>query len=80
MRRSVRLGLYFVVPLLAVAYLQGILWAIAFLIPVAMGALTKVIYYSFRFNDCKEAADSLRKEIVEARTDLTRKGFNFVTQ
>ncbi|KAH8273097.1 hypothetical protein KR018_000650 [Drosophila ironensis] len=36
-----------------------------------------VLYRTFTFNDCPEAAKELQEEILEARKDLTAKGFRF---
>ncbi|XP_017104762.2 dolichol-phosphate mannosyltransferase subunit 3 [Drosophila bipectinata] len=36
-----------------------------------------VLYRTFTFNDCPEAAKELQAEILEARKDLTAKGFRF---
>lgn len=51
-------------------------WALLYPIVIGLGAFGKVIYLSLTFNDCSDAANSLKKEIVEARLDLTKKGFN----
>lgn len=40
-------------------------------------AITTVIYRTLTFNECKEAADELMKEIQEAKSDLKSKGFEF---
>ncbi|XP_030371021.1 dolichol-phosphate mannosyltransferase subunit 3 [Scaptodrosophila lebanonensis] len=36
-----------------------------------------VLYRTFTFNDCPEAAKELQAEIIEARKDLIAKGFKF---
>ncbi|KAH8242998.1 hypothetical protein KR032_003559 [Drosophila birchii] len=36
-----------------------------------------VLYRTFTFNDCPEAAKELQAEILEARKDLIAKGFRF---
>ncbi|EDV92956.1 GH18544 [Drosophila grimshawi] len=36
-----------------------------------------VLYRTFTFNDCPEAAKELQEEILEARKDLIAKGFKF---
>ncbi|XP_034137570.1 dolichol-phosphate mannosyltransferase subunit 3 [Drosophila guanche] len=36
-----------------------------------------VLYRTFTFNDCPEAAKELQSEILEARKDLIAKGFRF---
>ncbi|KAH8293051.1 hypothetical protein KR054_012263 [Drosophila jambulina] len=36
-----------------------------------------VLYRTFTFNDCPEAAKELQAEILEARKDLISKGFKF---
>lgn len=40
-------------------------------------AVTTVLYRTLTFNDCKEAADELKREIKEARADLRTKGMKF---
>ena len=40
-------------------------------------SLIVIGYRVLTFNDCEDAAESLRKEIQEARKDLSRKGFKF---
>ncbi|XP_028398424.1 dolichol-phosphate mannosyltransferase subunit 3-like [Dendronephthya gigantea] len=40
-------------------------------------SLVVIGYRVITFNDCEDAADSLRKEIQEARKDLSRRGFKF---
>ncbi|KAF5285767.1 hypothetical protein FQR65_LT13046 [Abscondita terminalis] len=40
-------------------------------------AITTVLYKTFTFNNCEEAAVQLQKEIVEAKEDLKRLGFQF---
>lgn len=36
-----------------------------------------MLYRTFTFNDCPEAAKELQAEILEARKDLIAKGFKF---
>jgi len=54
-----------------------------YLIPVfavaAFGVFSLVIlvYRVMTFNDCEEAAAELKKELEEAKKDLTSKGFKF---
>lgn len=40
-------------------------------------AVITVLYRTFTFNDCTEAAEELQKEIKEARADLRTKGMKF---
>lgn len=40
-------------------------------------AATVVLYRTFTFNTCEEAAMELQKEIQAAREDLARRGFAF---
>ncbi|XP_046840519.1 dolichol-phosphate mannosyltransferase subunit 3-like [Xenia sp. Carnegie-2017] len=40
-------------------------------------SLMVIGYRVLTFNDCEDAAESLKKEIQEARKDLTMKGFRF---
>lgn len=41
-------------------------------------AVSTVLYRVFTFNDCKEAAEEIQKQILEAKKDLKSKGFKFV--
>lgn len=79
MRRSVRLA-SILSPTLLLGVLYGVNWSIIYILCLGFLALGKVLYYSMTFNDCHEASESLLKEIVEARIDLTKRGFNFMTQ
>ncbi|XP_022095928.1 dolichol-phosphate mannosyltransferase subunit 3-like [Acanthaster planci] len=47
------------------------------LIVFACFSLATIGYRVATFNDCEEAAESLKKEIEEARKDLKKKGFRF---
>jgi dolichyl-phosphate mannosyltransferase polypeptide 3 len=40
-------------------------------------SLAIVLYRTATFNDCPEACEELKKQIVEARQDLAKKGFKF---
>ncbi|CAH1976965.1 unnamed protein product [Acanthoscelides obtectus] len=40
-------------------------------------ALSVVLYRVYNFNDCKEAAQQLSEEIVEAKENLASLGFKF---
>lgn len=40
-------------------------------------AVVTVLYRTLTFNECKEAAEELQKEIQEARADLRTKGMKF---
>ncbi|KAK4877954.1 hypothetical protein RN001_010460 [Aquatica leii] len=40
-------------------------------------AVTTVLYKTFTFNNCEEAAVQLQKEIEMAKDDLKQLGFNF---
>ncbi|RZC42209.1 DPM3 domain containing protein [Asbolus verrucosus] len=40
-------------------------------------AATVVLYRVFTFNNCEKAAAELQEEIQEARTELTKLGFQF---
>lgn len=42
-----------------------------------MYAVVTVLYRTFTFNDCPEAAEELQKHIEEAKADLSAKGFKF---
>lgn len=78
MKRSLRLALI-LSPVIMATLLFKLDYGILYIVCLGLFALSKVIYYSLTFNDCKTASESLRKEIIEARADLAKKGFNFVT-
>ncbi|RWS31871.1 dolichol-phosphate mannosyltransferase subunit-like protein, partial [Leptotrombidium deliense] len=42
--------------------------------------LILLLYRVFTFNNCSEAYNELKQQIVEAREDLKRKGFNDIMQ
>lgn len=55
------------------------LWVIIIIIILLMQIFSvwTVLYRTFTFNDCPEAAKELQAEILEARKDLIAKGFRF---
>ncbi|XP_071477293.1 dolichol-phosphate mannosyltransferase subunit 3-like [Diadema antillarum] len=59
--------------------LREVVWPFPVYLLVAFGCYSvgTIGYRVATFNDCHEAADSLKKEILEARKDLTSKGFKF---
>lgn len=79
MKRSLRLALI-LSPALIAGSMLGIEYSLLYIVLLGLFALGKVIYYSLTFNDCQSASESLRKEIKEARGDLAKRGFNFITQ
>ncbi|XP_064486761.1 dolichol-phosphate mannosyltransferase subunit 3-like [Ornithodoros turicata] len=54
-------------------------WLLPVYFCVAFGvyAASVVLYRVFSFNNCEEAAQELKGQIVEARNDLKRRGFRF---
>ncbi|CAB3980985.1 Dolichol-phosphate mannosyltransferase subunit 3 [Paramuricea clavata] len=50
-----------------------------FYMVIVFGCYSLIVigYRVLTFNDCEDAAESLRKEIQEARKDLSKKGFKF---
>ncbi|XP_019876263.2 dolichol-phosphate mannosyltransferase subunit 3 [Aethina tumida] len=50
---------------------------IIFVILFGLYAATVVLYRTFTFNNCEEAAAELQEDIKEAREDLTKLGFKF---
>lgn len=78
-KRSLRLAII-LSPALVACIIFGPVASLLYIILLGIAAFGKVLYLSSTFNDCQSAAESLKKEIVEARLDLSRKGFNFVTQ
>ncbi|XP_071815564.1 dolichol-phosphate mannosyltransferase subunit 3-like [Apostichopus japonicus] len=59
--------------------IMDVLWPLPIYLLVVFGSysLATIGYRVATFNDCDEAAESLKQEIKEAREDLTRKGFKF---
>lgn len=47
------------------------------LLGFAVISVSIIAWRVYTFNDCKEAAEDLQREIKEARADLTRKGMKF---
>lgn len=72
MKRSAR----FCIILAPIAFtsILGLTWGLAYIILFGLLALSKVLYLSITFNDCRSAAKSLKEEIMEARSDLSSKG------
>lgn len=56
-----------------------VLWPLPVYLLVVFGSysLATIGYRVATFNDCEDAAASLKAEIEEAKADLTRKGFKF---
>ncbi|XP_054712989.1 dolichol-phosphate mannosyltransferase subunit 3-like [Uloborus diversus] len=54
-------------------------WLVPIYAVIAFGVYSAIVvlYRVYIFNDCKEAADELKKEIIMAKSDLKRKGFIF---
>lgn len=77
MRRSVRLAVI-LFPAIILGASWGSLWALYYIILLGVLSLTKVIYYSLTFNNCELASESLKKEIIEARIGLAKKGFRLL--
>ncbi|CAG9566381.1 unnamed protein product [Danaus chrysippus] len=50
---------------------------IIFIILFGLYAVTVVLYRVLTFNDCKEAAEELQKEIIMAKKDLHDKGLRW---
>lgn len=67
-------------PVFILGLLVKLEYSFLYIVLVGLFALSKVLYYSLTFNNCTKAAEELKKEIKEARIDLTKKGFNFVIQ
>lgn len=79
MRRSVRLVLMFSPAIVLSLIFQDLKWLLIYPLLVAAVSGAKVIRGVLKFNDCQRDSELLKKEIIEAKTDLARKGFNFVT-
>ncbi|KAF2896355.1 hypothetical protein ILUMI_09818 [Ignelater luminosus] len=59
-------------------YFSVILYSpIIFVVLFGVYAAMVVLYRTFTFNNCEEAAVELQKEIKEAREDLSKLGFKF---
>lgn len=54
--------------------------SVSFFVWLQLNAAGTVLYRTFTFNDCPEAAKELQEQIQEARKDLTSKGFTFRDQ
>lgn len=76
MRRSLRL-LIILSPMLAGIFEP--VWALIYVLFLALSGLGKVIYSALNFNNCEKEAEYLKEEIIEAKKDLTRKGFKFAS-
>ena len=59
--------------------LQQMVFPLPFAALVVFGvySLCVIIYRVITFNDCVEAAEELKKQIKEARKELTQKGMTF---
>jgi len=79
MKRSVRIGLLAFPALLFSLLFTDLRWMIIYPVIIASLSLMKVTYGALSFNDCKKDAEYLKKEIIEAKTDLAKRGFRFVT-
>ncbi|XP_014678883.1 PREDICTED: dolichol-phosphate mannosyltransferase subunit 3-like [Priapulus caudatus] len=58
---------------------RQIVWALPVYMIIVFGCISLAII-GFRvatFNDCEDAADELKQQIEEAKTDLKRKGMKF---
>lgn len=66
-------------PVVILAALVDPLWGLFYIMFLGLSGLGKVVYAALNFNDCESDAESLKKEIVEAKVDLAKKGFKFVT-
>lgn len=78
MKRSLRL-LIILSPMLILATLFEPVWALVYVMFLGLSGLGKVLYSALNFNDCEKDSDYLRDEIIEAKKDLARKGFKFVS-
>lgn len=78
MRRSLRL-LIILSPILFLATIFRPVWALVYVLFLGLSGLGKVIYSALNFNNCEKESEYLRKEIIEAKRDLTSKGFKFAS-
>ncbi|XP_071961139.1 dolichol-phosphate mannosyltransferase subunit 3-like [Antedon mediterranea] len=64
------------VPVQIDSRVYDVLWPMPVYLLIAFGSYSLIVigYRVATFNDCEEAAESLRKEIEEAKQDLTKKG------
>ncbi len=55
------------------------IWLIPIYLVIIFGLISAIIvlYRVMTFNDCPNAYDELKKQIIEAKEDLNRKGFKF---
>ncbi|XP_017462440.1 PREDICTED: dolichol-phosphate mannosyltransferase subunit 3-like [Rhagoletis zephyria] len=68
---------YLRAPVLTKWELEIQLLPIVLLVLLGAYAATVVLYRTFTFNDCPQAAKELQQQIEEARKDLKEKGFVF---
>lgn len=78
MKRSLRL-LIILSPVLVAAIVEPI-WGLVYVMFLGLSGLGKVFYSALNFNDCQEDAKLLTKEIVDAKQDLSKRGFKFTSQ
>ncbi|KXJ13482.1 dolichol-phosphate mannosyltransferase subunit 3 [Exaiptasia diaphana] len=59
--------------------LKEVIWPMPVYAIIVFGCYSLIVigYRVATFNDCVEASESLKKEVEEARKDLTKKGFKF---
>ncbi|XP_033109659.1 dolichol-phosphate mannosyltransferase subunit 3-like [Anneissia japonica] len=67
------------VPIQLDSRVYEILWPLPVYLIIVFGSYSLAVigYRVATFNDCEEAAASLKQEIEEARRDLTKKGLKF---
>jgi len=55
-----------------------VFWSpLVFILAFGLISIAIIFYRVATFNDCKEAADELKRQIDEARADLSSKGLQF---
>lgn len=78
MKRKTRLAII-LSPAIILTLSMSFYYALVYIIALGLFSLAKVVYYSLKFNDCKAASESLKKEVIDAKKDLAKKGFKFET-
>lgn len=78
-KRSTRLAIILSPSVILLTLIAEPLWALYYIIFLGIFSLAKVFYYSLTFNNCEQASNSLKKEIIEAKMGLAKKGFKFAT-
>ena len=78
MKRSLRLFII-ISPVIVLSIAFGQIWGLIYVMFLGLSGLGRVLYSALNFNNCEDDAESLRKEVIEAKAELSRRGFKFET-